>query len=153
MGGSESYTSLEYYSGRSDKYNSIHHAKEKENELSFDYSGQNLFYGMRYEVTIPTYAIVGNGGQPMDKNFTFYFETPKSKEATDSRKRTDVYTWDSQISPKIVGVNLKNPQQPTILFGVKELSTTDLHMEVLAQTKVTSVVLTKTKKYDLVMET
>lgn len=94
MGGSESYTSLEYYSGRSDKYNSIHHAKEKENELSFDYSGQNLFYGMRYEVTIPTYAIVGNGGQPMDKNFTFYFETPKSKEATDSRKRTDVYTWD-----------------------------------------------------------
>lgn len=94
MGGSESYTSLEYYSGRSDKYNSIHHAKEKENELSFDYSGQNLFYGMRYEVTIPTYAIVGNGGQPMDKNFKFYFETPKSKEATDSRDRKDVYTWD-----------------------------------------------------------
>lgn len=94
MGGSESYTSLEYYSGRSDKYNSIHHAKEKENELSFDYSGQNLFYGMRYEVTIPTYAIVGIGGQPMDENFKFYFETPKSKEATDSRKRTDVYTWD-----------------------------------------------------------
>lgn len=94
MGGSESYTSLEYYSGRSDKYNSIHHAKEKENELSFDYSGQNLFYGMRYEVTIPTYAIVGIGGQPMDKNFKFYFETPKPKEITDSRKRTDVYTWD-----------------------------------------------------------
>lgn len=94
MGGSESYTSLEYNSGRSDSYNSIHHAKEKENELSFDYSGQNLFYGMRYEVTIPTYAIVGIGGQPMDKNFKFYFETPKSKEATDSRKRTDVYTWD-----------------------------------------------------------
>ena len=94
MGGSESYTSLEYYSGRSDKYNSIHHAKEKENELSFDYSGQNLFYGMRYEVTIPTYAIVGIGGQPMDKNFKFYFETPKSKEATDSRDRKDVYTWD-----------------------------------------------------------
>ena len=94
MGGSESYTSLEYYSGRSDKYNSIHHAKEKENELSFDYSGQNLFYGMRYEVTIPTYAIVGIGGKPMDKNFKFYFETPKPKEITDSRKRTDVYTWD-----------------------------------------------------------
>lgn len=92
MGGSESYTSLEYYSGRSDNYNSIDHAKG--NELSFDYSGQNLFYGMRYEVTIPTYAIVGIGGKPMDKNFTFYFETPKSKEATDSRKRTDVYTWD-----------------------------------------------------------
>ena len=94
MGGSESYTSLEYYSGRSDKYNSIHHAKEKENELSFDYSGQNLFYGMRYEVTIPTYAIVGNGGQPMEKNFKFYFETPKSAEASDSRARKDVYTWD-----------------------------------------------------------
>ena len=94
MGGSESYTSLEYYSGRSDKYNSIHYAKGKENELSFDYSGQNLFYGMRYEVTIPTYAIVGIGGQPMDKNFKFYFETPKSKEATDSRDRKDVYTWD-----------------------------------------------------------
>lgn len=94
MGGSESYTSLEYYSGRSDKYNSIHHAKEKENELSFDYSGQNLFYGMRYEVTIPTYAIVGIGGQPMEKNFKFYFETPKSAEASDSRARKDVYTWD-----------------------------------------------------------
>lgn len=92
MGGSESYTSLEYYSGRSDNYNSIYHAKG--NELSFDYSGQNLFYGMRYEVTIPTYAIVGNGGQPMDKNFKFYFETPKSKEASDSRDRKDVYTWD-----------------------------------------------------------
>lgn len=94
MGGSESYTSLEYYSGRSDKYNSIHYVKEKENELSFDYSGQNLFYGMRYEVTIPTYAIVGIGGKPMDQNFKFYFETPKSKEATDSRDRKDVYTWD-----------------------------------------------------------
>ena len=94
MGGSESYTSLEYYSGRSDKYNSIHHAKEKENELSFDYSGQNLFYGMRYEVTIPTYAIVGNGGQPMEKNIKFYFETPKSTEASDTRARKDVYTWD-----------------------------------------------------------
>lgn len=94
MGGSESYTSLEYYSGRSDKYNSIHHAKEKENELSFDYSGQNLFYGMRYEVTIPTYAIVGNGGQPMEKNIKFYFETPKSTEASDSREKKDVYTWD-----------------------------------------------------------
>lgn len=89
MGGSESYTSIEYYSARSD--NPIH---AKGNELSFDYSGQNLFYGMRYEVTIPTYAIVGIGGQPMDKNFKFYFETPKSAEASDSRARTDVYTWD-----------------------------------------------------------
>ena len=94
MGGSESYKSIEYYSGRSNSYNSIQHAKG--NELSFDYSGQNLFYGMRYEVTIPTYAIVGIGGKPMDKNFKFYFETPKPTEITDSRDRDkkDVYTWD-----------------------------------------------------------
>lgn len=89
MGGSESYTSIEYYSARSD--NPIH---AEGNKLWFDYSGQNLFYGMRYEVTIPTYAIVGNGGQPMKTNFKFYFETPKSAEASDSRDRKDVYTWD-----------------------------------------------------------
>lgn len=92
MGGSESYKSIEYYSGRSNNYNSIDH--DKGNELSFDYSGQNLFYGMRYEVTIPTYAIVGIGGQPMEKNIKFYFETPKSGKASDSRDRKDVYTWD-----------------------------------------------------------
>lgn len=91
MGGSESYTSIEYYSARSDIYNKIH---VKGNKLWFEYSGQDLFYGMRYEVTIPTYAIVGNGGQPMEKNFKFYFETPKSAEAKDSRDRKDVYTWD-----------------------------------------------------------
>lgn len=91
MGGSESYTSIEYYSARSDSYNKIH---AEGNKLWFEYSGQNLFYGMRYEVTIPTYAIVGNGGQPMEKNIKFYFETPKSAEATDSRDRKDVYTWD-----------------------------------------------------------
>lgn len=91
MGGSESYQSLEYYSGRSDNYNTIH---ADGNKLWFEYSGQHLFYGMRYEVTIPTYAIVGNGGQPMEKNFKFYFETPKSAEASDSRARKDVYTWD-----------------------------------------------------------
>ena len=91
MGGSESYKSIEYYSGRSDNYNTIH---ADGNKLWFEYSGQNLFYGMLYEVTIPTYAIVGNGGQPMDKNFTFYFETPKSGDASDSRDRKDVYTWD-----------------------------------------------------------
>lgn len=91
MGGSESYTSLEYYSGRSDNYNHIHADGRK---LWFDYSGQNLFYGMRYEVIIPTYAIVGIGGQPMKTNFKFYFETPKSAEASDSRARKDVYTWD-----------------------------------------------------------
>lgn len=91
MGGSESYTSIEYYSGRSDNYNTIH---ADGNKLWFEYSGQHLFYGMRYEVTIPTYAIVGNGGKPMEKNIKFYFETPKSEKASDSRKRTDVYTWD-----------------------------------------------------------
>ena len=89
MGGSESYTSIEYYSARSD--NPI---QAEGNKLWFKYSGQNLFYGMRYEVTIPTYAIVGKGGQPMEKNFKFYFETPKSEKASDSRKRKDVYTWD-----------------------------------------------------------
>ena len=89
MGGSESYKSIEYYSAKSD--NPIH---AEGNKLWFEYSGQNLFYGMRYEVTIPTYAIVGNGGQPMEKNFKFYFETPKSEKASDSRKRKDVYTWD-----------------------------------------------------------
>lgn len=89
MGGSESYTSIEYYSAGS--VNPIH---AEGNKLWFDYSGQNLFYGMRYEVTIPTYAIVGNGGQPMKTNFKFYFETPKSGEASDSRDRKDVYTWD-----------------------------------------------------------
>lgn len=91
MGGSESYKSIEYYSVRSDSDNPIH---AEGNKLWFDYSGQNLFYGMRYEVTIPTYAIVGNGGQPMEKNIKFYFETPKSKEASDSRAGKDVYTWD-----------------------------------------------------------
>ena len=91
MGGSESYTSIEYYSARSDSYNQIH---AEGNKLWFEYSGQNLFYGMRYEVTIPTYAIVGNGGQPMEENIKFYFETPKSAEASDSRAGKDVYTWD-----------------------------------------------------------
>lgn len=89
MGGSESYKSIEYYSASSD--NPIH---ADGNKLWFEYSGQHLFYGMRYEVTIPTYAIVGKGGQPMEKNFKFYFETPKSAEAKDSRDRKDVYTWD-----------------------------------------------------------
>ena len=91
MGGSESYQSIEYYSARSNNYNTIH---AEGNKLWFEYSGQHLFYGMRYEVTIPTYAIVGNGGHPMEKNIKFYFETPKSKKASDSRDRKDVYTWD-----------------------------------------------------------
>lgn len=89
MGGSESYRSIEYYRAKSD--NPIHAEGKK---LWFEYSGQHLFYGMRYEVTIPTYAIVGNGGQPMKTNLKFYFETPKSKVASDSRDRKDVYTWD-----------------------------------------------------------
>ena len=91
MGGSESYKSIEYYSVKSDSDNPIH---AEGNKLLFEYSGQNLFYGMRYEVTIPTYAIVGNGGKPMEKDIKFYFETPKSGEAKDSRDRKDVYTWD-----------------------------------------------------------
>lgn len=96
MGGSESYTSIEYYSARIgsyDQYNKIH---VKENKLWFEYSGQDLFYGMCYEVTIPTYAMVGKGGKPMEKNIKFYFETPKSREASDSRDKDkkDVYTWD-----------------------------------------------------------
>lgn len=88
-GGSESYKSIEYYSANSD--NPIH---AEGNKLWFEYSGQHLFYGMRYEVTIPTYAIVGKGGLPMKENFKFYFETPKSGDASDSRARKDVYTWD-----------------------------------------------------------
>ena len=94
MGGSESYQSLEYYSARSGIYDEYNKIYADGNKLWFEYSGQHLFYGMRYEVTIPTYAIVGNGGQPMEKNFKFYFETPKSAEASDSRARKDVYTWD-----------------------------------------------------------
>lgn len=94
MGGSESYQSIEYYSARSDSYDQFNKIHAKGNKLWFEYSGQNLFYGMRYEVTIPTYAIVGNGGQPMEKNIKFYFEAPKSTEASDSRDRKDVYTWD-----------------------------------------------------------
>lgn len=94
MGGSESYQSIEYYSARSGSYDQYNKIYVKGNKLWFKYSGQHLFYGMRYEVTIPTYAIVGNGGKPMEKNFKFYFETPKSAEASDSRARTDVYTWD-----------------------------------------------------------
>lgn len=94
MGGSESYQSIEYYSARCDIYNKYNKIHVEGNKLWFEYSGQHLFYGMRYEVTIPTYAIVGNGGQPMEKNIKFYFETPKSEKASDSREKKDVYTWD-----------------------------------------------------------
>lgn len=94
MGGSESYQSIEYYSARSDSYDQFNKIHAKGNKLWFEYSAQNLFYGMRYEVTIPTYAIVGNGGQPMKKDIKFYFETPKPAKASDSRDRKDIYTWD-----------------------------------------------------------
>ena len=108
MGGSESYQSIEYYSARSDNYNQYNKIHVKGNKLWFEYSGQNLFYGMRYEVTIPTYAIVGNGGQPMEKNIKFYFETPKSEKASDSRKRKDVYTWDFTNISSSTFDNIKN---------------------------------------------
>lgn len=122
MGGSESYTSLEYNSGRSDKYNHIYADGRK---LWFYYSGQNLFYGMRYEVTIPTYAIVGIGGKPMDKNFKFYFETPKSKEASDSRDkdgdRKDVYTWDfTNISDSTFKKIEKSVEENNTYWGKKK---------------------------------
>lgn len=108
MGGSESYQSIEYYSARSDNYNQYNKIHVKGNKLWFEYSGQNLFYGMRYEVTIPTYAIVGNGGQPMEKNIKFYFETPKSEKVSDSRKRKDVYTWDFTNISSSTFDNIKN---------------------------------------------
>lgn len=108
MGGSESYTSIEYYSARSDSDNQFNKIHAKGNKLWFEYSGQNLFYGMRYEVTIPTYAIVGNGGQPMKKDIKFYFETPKSAKASDSRDRKDVYTWDFTNISSSTFDNIKN---------------------------------------------
>lgn len=120
MGGSESYKSIEYNSGRSDNYNSIY---AKGNELWFKYSGQNLFYGMRYEVTIPTYAIVGNGGKPMDENFKFYFETPKPKEITDSRDsdKKDVYTWDfTNISKDTFDEIEKSVEENKTYWGKKK---------------------------------
>lgn len=125
MGGSESYTSIEYYSARSDIYNKIH---VKGNKLWFEYSGQHLFYGMRYEVTIPTYAIVGNGGQPMKTNFKFYFETPKSAEAFDSRDRKDVYTWDfTNISKTTFAEIRKSVDGNNTYWGKTEDSKNNVH--------------------------
>lgn len=116
MGGSESYTSIEYYSASSD--NPIH---AEGNKLWFEYSGQHLFYGMRYEVTIPTYAIVGNGGQPMKENFKFYFETPKSGDASDSRARKDVYTWDfTNISPTTFAKIKESVDEDKTYWGKRE---------------------------------
>ena len=62
--------------------------------LYFNYSGDNLHYGLRYEVTIPTYAITGQGGMPLDEDLHFYFYTGKHSNASDTRDRKDVYTWD-----------------------------------------------------------
>lgn len=125
MGGSESYTSIEYYSGRSDNYNTIH---ADGNKLWFEYSGQHLFYGMRYEVTIPTYAIVGNGGQPMEKNIKFYFETPKSRDASDSRDRKDVYTWDfTNISKTTFAEIRKSVDGNNTYWGKTEDSKNNVH--------------------------
>ena len=117
MGGSESYKSIEYYSASSD--NPIH---AEGNKLWFEYSGQHLFYGMRYEVTIPTYAIVGNGGQPMKENFKFYFETPKSRDASDSRDgKKDVYTWDfTNISPTTFDEIQKSVDAKNTYWGEKD---------------------------------
>lgn len=116
MGGSESYQSIEYYSAKSD--NPIH---AEGNNLWFEYSGRNLFYGMRYEVTIPTYAIVGNGGKPMEKNFKFYFETPKSEKASDSRDRKDVYTWDfTNISSSTFDEIEKSVKEKNTYWGTKK---------------------------------
>lgn len=117
MGGSESYQSIEYYSASSDSYNKIH---VKGNKLWFEYSGQHLFYGMRYEVTIPTYAIVGNGGKPMEKDIKFYFETPKSGDASDSRAIKDVYTWDfTNISASTFDEIKKSVEDKNTYWGEK----------------------------------
>lgn len=128
MGGSESYKSIEYYSARSDIYNHIHADGRK---LWFDYSGQNLFYGMRYEVIIPTYAIVGIGGQPMKTNFKFYFETPKSAKATDSRDsdKKDVYTWDfTNISSATFDEIRKSIDGNNTYWGKTEDSKNNVHV-------------------------
>ena len=128
MGGSESYTSLEYYSVKSDSDNPI---QVKGNKLWFEYSGQNLFYGMRYEVTIPTYAIVGNGGQPMKTNYKFYFETPKSAKATDSRDsdKKDVYTWDfTNISKTTFDEIRKSIDGNNTYWGKTEDSKNNVHV-------------------------
>lgn len=90
VGGSEAINPS-YYSAAVPS-NSIHVDGSK---LWFEYSGKSLYYGMRYEVVIPTYTIVGEGGQPMSGNYKMYFETPKNSTlASDSRERKDVYTWD-----------------------------------------------------------
>ncbi len=152
MGGSESYTSIEYYSARSD--NPIH---AEGNKLWFEYSGQHLFYGMRYEVTIPTYAIVGNGGQPMKENFKFYFETPKSEKASDSRDRKDVYTWDftnisestfTKIKESVTAGNtywVKTEDDKTLKYGSSRNSSFAQGQEIKAGASNNTIILPELK--------
>lgn len=151
-GGSESYTSIEYYSARSD--NPIH---AEGNKLWFEYSGQNLFYGMRYEVTIPTYAIVGKGGQPMEKNIKFYFETPKSGKASDSRDRKDVYTWDftnisestfTKIKESVTAGNtywVKTEDDKTLKYGSSKNSSFAQGQEIKAGASNNTIILPELK--------
>ena len=57
----------------------------------------------------------------MDKNFKFYFETPKSKEATDSRDRKDVYTWDfTNISSSTFDEIEKSIKEKNTYWGTKK---------------------------------
>lgn len=157
MGGSESYQSIEYYSARSgiyDEYNKIH---AEGNKLLFEYSGQNLFYGMRYEVTIPTYAIVGNGGQPMEKNIKFYFETPKSEKASDSREKKDVYTWDftnisdstfTKIKESVTAGNtywVKTEDDKTLKYGSSRKSSFAQGQEIKAGASNNTIILPELK--------
>lgn len=157
MGGSESYQSIEYYSARSDIYNQYNKIQVEGNKLCFEYSGQHLFYGMRYEVTIPTYAIVGNGGQPMEKNIKFYFETPKSAEASDSRARTDVYTWDftnisdstfTKIKESVTAGNtywVKTEDDKTLKYGSSRKSSFAQGQEIKAGASNNTIILPELK--------
>ena len=152
MGGSESYTSIEYYSASSD--NPIH---AEGNKLWFEYSGQHLFYGMRYEVTIPTYAIVGNGGQPMEKNIKFYFETPKSEKASNSREKKDVYTWDftnisestfTKIKESVTAGNtywVKTEDDKTLKYGSSRNSSFAQGQEIKAGASNNTIILPELK--------
>ena len=154
MGGSESYKSIEYYSARSNNYNTIH---AEGNKLWFEYSGQHLFYGMRYEVTIPTYAIVGNGGQPMKTNFKFYFETPKSEKASDSREKKDVYTWDftnisastfNEIKKSVTAGNtywVKTEDDKTLKYGSSRNSSFAQGQEIKAGASNNTIILPELK--------
>lgn len=157
MGGSESYQSIEYYSSRSNNYNQYNKIHVEGNKLWFEYSGQNLFYGMRYEVTIPTYAIVGNGGQPMEKNIKFYFETPKSVKASDSRARKDVYTWDftnisdstfTKIKESVTAGNtywVKTEDDKTLKYGSSRNSSFAQGQEIKAGASNNTIILPELK--------